>query len=134
MVQHCNLLRDPRALLGNIAWLIVLAMPAGLGISVYPPKPDLHQEGADRASSLSHEDWDLLWGLPAMVRCGMGSSSCMSFTAGSGAYSCINFALIPQLLEISSWRGRGKPHGEQAVKGAVCPSLWARSLLVFRCK
>lgn len=45
--QHCNLPRDPRHLLGNIAWLIMLAMPAGLGASVYPPKPDVHQEGAE---------------------------------------------------------------------------------------
>lgn len=55
-----------------------------LGASVYPPKPDLHQEGADRAaSSLSHEGCDLLWGQSAMVRCEMGSSSCMSLGAGS---------------------------------------------------
>lgn len=61
-------------------------MPPGLGTSVCPPKPDLHQEGADRSASfLSHEGCDLFWGQPAMMRCGMGSSSCMSFTAGSGA-------------------------------------------------
>lgn len=34
--KHCNLLGDPSPLLGNIAWLIVLAMPADLGTSVYP--------------------------------------------------------------------------------------------------
>lgn len=50
----------------------------------------------------------------------------MSFTALEQSLTLI---FIPQLLEISSWRGRGKPHGKQAVKGDVCPSLWARSVL-----
>lgn len=59
--KHCNLLGDPSPLLGNIAWLIVLAMPADLGTSVYPQS--LTCTRRDRAaSSLSHEGCDLLWG------------------------------------------------------------------------
>lgn len=51
----------------------------------------------------------------------------MIFTADSRAESCIHFYTSVTgnfLLE-----REGKPHGKQAVKGAVCPSLQARSVL-----
>lgn len=109
---------------------MVPAVLTDLGTWVHSLKPCTRM-GAGRATfSLAphtHEGCDLLWGQPAMVlaSCGTGSSSYMRFTAG--LEHSLAFSFILQLLEISSLRRRGMPHGKQAVKGAVCPSLWARS-------